>query len=474
MREPGALILTCRTAHYDAFAAADQLAHSARIRIDPVSAADAVSYLAARCGPTADWQSLLDHLRTYPAGVLARGLSTPWRLSLVATVYRNSGDPSELLAHPTVAALDEHLLARFIPAATTLHRNDRNYQSDDVHRWLVHLGSHMAAPGASGGAPPSTPAGTDLLIHHLWRLAGERTVRVVDALATTMTVLLVAAPVWVLSSSPDPVGWACVVAAAAGLFAGRKDVRPPRRLHLRALRTLSGLRNAAVKFGAEVDRQMDRTLTVARGFVGATLPWVALIYTSAAILVSGLRVGETPSWIPEFFQPESLAANFRDSEPEWDHSLAIRIGYMLFGGLFFSMFAWALIAFCVACFLAALISMISGLTVGITDEPSVAARPAEIIRADLAVGLAVGLTPGILGPIGWAVFGPALALTIGAGTGRRYLAFLICSRMTKKLPLRLIAFLNWACTAGLLRMSGTAYQFRHREIQHWLATHPTG
>lgn len=30
-------------------------------------------------------------------------------------------------------------------------------------------------------------------------------------------------------------------------------------------------------------------------------------------------------------------------------------------------------------------------------------------------------------------------------------------------------FLEWAYDAGLLRVSGPAYQFRHRELQLWLS-----
>ncbi len=57
------------------------------------------------------------------------------------------------------------------------------------------------------------------------------------------------------------------------------------------------------------------------------------------------------------------------------------------------------------------------------------------------------------------------------GAGRRYLVFLLCTR--GRLPWRLGAFLNWGYDAGLLRVSGVAYQFRHRELQDWLTTHPT-
>ncbi|MET8808631.1 hypothetical protein [Streptomyces sp. NPDC004546] len=49
--------------------------------------------------------------------------------------------------------------------------------------------------------------------------------------------------------------------------------------------------------------------------------------------------------------------------------------------------------------------------------------------------------------------------------------FLLCSR--RRLPLRLGPFLDWAVTARLMRYSGPAYQYRHRELQHWLREHPS-
>jgi hypothetical protein len=38
-----------------------------------------------------------------------------------------------------------------------------------------------------------------------------------------------------------------------------------------------------------------------------------------------------------------------------------------------------------------------------------------------------------------------------------------------RLPWRLSRFLNWCCEAGLIRVVGVAYQFRHRELQDYLS-----
>jgi hypothetical protein len=59
---------------------------------------------------------------------------------------------------------------------------------------------------------------------------------------------------------------------------------------------------------------------------------------------------------------------------------------------------------------------------------------------------------------------------LASQAARRHTMFLICAR--GKIPLRLACFLNWACAVGLMRYSGPAYQFRHRELQLWLAAHP--
>ncbi|WP_148011540.1 hypothetical protein [Streptomyces sp. ME109] len=118
--------------------------------------------------------------------------------------------------------------------------------------------------------------------------------------------------------------------------------------------------------------------------------------------------------------------------------------------------------------------------------------PRHPVQDDLAYGLTVGLILGlILWLSGWLmdrlvwgfsrglasklafmlVFGMVIGLYWRSGAGRRYLVFLLCIR--GRLPWRLGTFLNWAYEAGLLRISGVAYQFRHRELQDWLTAHPT-
>jgi NACHT domain len=83
------------------------------------------------------------------------------------------------------------------------------------------------------------------------------------------------------------------------------------------------------------------------------------------------------------------------------------------------------------------------------------------------LGLAFGLTVGLTG--GLAV-GLAFGLT-GGLAGLRYVAFLLCTRRWNRRPLpwRLGRFLDWCYDAGLIRVAGIAYQFRHQELQNYLA-----
>ncbi|WP_367325810.1 hypothetical protein [Streptomyces sp. HUAS ZL42] len=105
----------------------------------------------------------------------------------------------------------------------------------------------------------------------------------------------------------------------------------------------------------------------------------------------------------------------------------------------------------------------AGFSSGLGQEPSTVVSPRTILRDDMVHGLAVGLVHGLTDAL-------AGGLAFGLPAARRYGVFLLCSR--RRLPLRLARFLDWAGTAGLLRCSGPAYQFRHRELQQWLTQHP--
>jgi tetratricopeptide (TPR) repeat protein len=83
------------------------------------------------------------------------------------------------------------------------------------------------------------------------------------------------------------------------------------------------------------------------------------------------------------------------------------------------------------------------------------------------VVLAFGLTFGLVGGL---VFGLVGGLVIGL-VNRAWFAFLIASgwlAASRRFPWRLMAFLEDAYRLGLLRVVGSAYQFRHAQLQDHL------
>jgi hypothetical protein len=388
-RDPGPLVLTCRTSHYDALPRSARLSDAARVTIDPVDTAQAVGYLRDRTGDLSRWRPLVDHLRTHPTGPLAEALSTPWRLCLTATVYRDSGDPAELLHRLPVDDLDRHLLARYIPAVTEFPGTPARYVPDKVHVWLHQLARHLDDDSASRHAG-------DLVLHHLWPLAGPGRVRRVDGLLSGATVLLALPLAW---ATPRPLLNAALVGGSAVVF-GLRAVRapaPPRRL------------------------------------AGFHAGWRTLL---VALVAGVMAAGFTP------VTAGALAA--------------------VTAGCVFGLAAW----------------VVAGVGAG---GPTLGSSPRSIVRDDMVVGLFTGLAPGVVvgssvgigaGPAVGLVIGSTLALAVftTADSARRYGVFLLCAR--GRLPFDLAGFLDWAVTAGLLRYSGPAYQFRHRELQQWSASHP--
>jgi hypothetical protein len=82
--------------------------------------------------------------------------------------------------------------------------------------------------------------------------------------------------------------------------------------------------------------------------------------------------------------------------------------------------------------------------------------PAGLTLGAVVVGLAVGLLTGLLAGIAALWIDPVLL---------RYALAVRALRRTRHLPPRAARFLDWAYTAGLLRLAGIATQFRHRDLQ---------
>lgn len=417
--DAGPVVVTSRLTHYNALLAHESLVDAALVVVSPVAAEPALTYLRARCHDPARWQSLLDDLAAHPSGVHARALSTPWRLGLTATVYRYRGEPGELLTLHDTGALDRHLLARYVPAAVeSAAAEPPRYQAPQVHRWLHRLARHLEGTGS--GTYPTT----DIAVHSLWPLAGGRRVRMVDALLTFATIIAVLPAVWLTPRVGDAA--VCVLALALVSGLGAALTLSPSRVDWQKRHT-PGLRGRFA-LGLVVNPVLGTVVGIGIGLA------VAALLTAIGLPSAALAAGTVVSVVA------GLGAGFRFS-----------------------------------------------VAAGLRGAPTTAVSPPLALRDDTVYGLGYALATGLFGglavgatvalllePSTGIVIGGATAIACGQASGlsaaRRYLVFLLCSR--RHLPFRLGRFLDWACTAGLMRYSGPAYQFRHAELQHWLATQP--
>ncbi|WP_406491628.1 NACHT domain-containing protein [Streptomyces sp. NBC_00846] len=514
-REAGPLVLTCRTGHYDALAPVSRLIDAARVAIAPIDTRHTVAYLRDRALDTPRWQPLIDHLDTQPAGPLATTLSTPWRLCLTATVYHRDGNPSELLHHTDGHDLDQHLLARYLPATIANTPNPRRYRPEDVHRWLHHLTGHLA--GTTTGAPA-----TDITLHHLWTLAGTTRVRITDLALTTLALTLTGASFFTLFLFllRDVVGVSIGTViffplfAAVSVVAFRPTPRPNR------LRINRGTLQDGFKARFWAGSKTYFAVGFATGFtIGFTIGFTSELPSQSPDTVFGLwlglgigiGLGIGTSLIGGFMG--GLGGGFADGFKAWFRIwftvglvviLGLNLGLDVGLGLVEGPSLWLGIGLAGG--------LAGGIMRGLTGEPSTVSNPRDIIRDDMVYGLLIGpltgllagllggLTGGLTGGLGGVLTGGLggglqnalkdallgvltfgftagcmVGLVVGfasgfAGAARRYGVFLLCSR--GKLPFHLGAFLDWAVTAGLLRYNGPGYQFRHRELQQWLNQNP--
>jgi hypothetical protein len=112
--------------------------------------------------PATVWEAVLRRLNDDPdaaaSATLTAALSTPLMVALARTAYsdRLGQDPEDLLdarRFPTRDALEEHLLASFIPAVyrrrppplsgAARPRQHRNWDPERARHWLGHLARHL-------------------------------------------------------------------------------------------------------------------------------------------------------------------------------------------------------------------------------------------------------------------------------------------------------------------------------------------
>ncbi|GII87896.1 hypothetical protein Ssi03_58860 [Sphaerisporangium siamense] len=447
------------------------------------------------------WEPLLVALEDH-AG-LRRLLATPWRMTLAATAIE--ADPSvaaELLrgdaGRANGAAPKPALLAAFVPAA--VRAAGGRHRPEQVERWLAHLARHLDWQRGYAVRHPPAPEPPERR-HHApvapYMFAGDWTIMVPlpaessapepdPRLAPTemSAVDIVPHLLWPMGGSLAPRLVHAGLAIAAMLAAGA---------------TVTGL----TSFG-------DVTAWVSH-LVHAQ--WMPAAWQAFGLVVTGFAVAAVAPVFGVWWRPPSVRTRAKVSFHDRRQGMDAGLGLGLMGGLMCAL-PLALTAglggiahsddqaglwlqpglgtgLKTALAVVGSLTLLSGiagwLLVGLDDkrrawEPwADLDSPQRAIRDDLRAGVAAGLAFGVVtGGFAGLIGGPALGVRTGlfvgiaiglmaGGTAARYAIAVPMAALRGRLPWRVASFCRWACAAGLLRTAGTAYQFRHRELQSWLA-----
>jgi len=410
------------------------------VRIQPLSVEQVAAWLTYRFpdptkppGVEHRWLRVLRQLDVDRTGPLATCLTSPLRLYLTVTAYHDpASNPDELLTIPA-DQLDEHLFARLIPATVQNHPRPGggHYDVDQVTHWLRTLAEHLSWMGAHGGSP------VDLNLYDLWRTADlpapdpgrharSRAVRRYAGLSTALFVMTGALFAYHTGAflPYDAVTWVGLVIGLLAIpaywvliHASYQDPPAPGSpAHQRSVRA------------QRLDFHRFRSATTRRVIATSLLGW-----SVGGILVVGLGV--------LLIRPSASGTG-----------IAIGVAY----------------------------GVTYALAVNSAAAPTAIDRPSRLVGQNLRYELVVVLLPAIavelVDDVGRGLSagtGLAVAMLMGLflRAGAPWPLYLVATRMLARqgrLPARPARFLDWAYSAGLMRLSGIAVQFRHVELRHRL------
>jgi hypothetical protein len=438
----GPIVVTCRTTAYGR--AGGVIDDATSVEIESLTANEIATFLTGHMRGREDetaWFDVITPLRSDPTGSVATELvtelSTPWVLTLAVAAYHGGNDPAQLLARQATGngpGVKELLLGQFVRSAVLLHNDSGpvHYKHRKVIAWLGTVATFLRQQEAHGGS------GTDLTLHLCWPVAGTTRPRAVHALLAAAGVVV--GFVAIALSIPDP----------------------------RAFSTTQLLRYA------DAFPHLEKT------FVGATL-----------VVLFGLVI------LPLLAARAVLSDQPRPSRLDWSQlgtgrgrrqlATGATVGVLVGAGVGLTMGLTSGLA--IRPSLGLFVGSISGLFAGVAFGLAFGADrgdtrqigPRDALHGDLVHGLAYGSMIGLAGVIiGCFAVSVSYGAAVGAATGlihglligpvaalRYRIAVVLCAQQGL-LPLRFGDFLDWTVAAGLLKTSGTAYQFRHRELQIWL------
>jgi hypothetical protein len=491
------VVVMCRTGVYTRIRElrGDAGLHGATtITLQPLSSLEICDYLhhyREQLGiPTDAWGPVTDQIGRDPNGPLATALRTPWLLGLAATALRRDRRTvTQLAACGDTTEIRDLLFAALIPAAIQgTHRTGRtrDYTEQKVLTWMHTLAQHLERRHAEG------MGGTEIALDQVWALAGTRRCRALHALAAGLAVGL---GVGLAVGLTPGLRHGLAFGLAAGLVAG---------LAFGLVAGLSTNSDERLALGQDARRVIHDDL-VAGLAVGLTVGLVAGLVAGLTLglafgltvgLAFGLVAGLTAELVANLTAPKRFAWRV-PGRSRWRRGLRVGLVAGLAAGLAFGLTVWLAYGLSYALTVGLAFGLVAGLAYGLvaglstnSDERLALGQDARrVIHDDLVAGLAYGLTVGLtVGLTGvlvagltgglavWLWVGLAFGLVAGlayrlsyALAAGRYATASLLFAFSEIFPPRPAQFLEWARNAGLLRVTGIAYQCRHDSYQQWLA-----
>jgi NACHT domain len=412
--------------------------------VDPLDADQISAYLRDNLPDVARrrWEPITAELRSrYPSPVktnLVSVLGSPWRLMLAFRAYRERGAPADVLFRDDIELVEARLLPQFLAVAMQWRGRQvkdigdgyglqqtwlKPVASDSVKvaRWLKHIAVWLQGDRDAGGG-----AG-ELVPYRVYQMVDIRLFRSVFALYALVTGVAAGTLVAVVAVNGAHSFFRDVAIATAAIFlvGGMATAllgaptTPAGMSVARQVRTPKGLADLAIALFCALAAS---AFTLGTG----NSPAARVLGGVCCGLISGLFFGFV------------LAKRLRAREVEMANSLTP--SDPLRGGLGNS------------AVLGIVVAAIYGVTIFLLGD-----------------GV---LTAVIFAVCTLVVFAPIMGMPLVSMAWSRYRIAVFILFLQRRLPWRIVTFLEWSYGSGLMRTAGLSYQFRHLRLQTWLADTP--
>ncbi|WP_228002159.1 NACHT domain-containing protein [Nocardia australiensis] len=473
------VVVVCRTTEFLQLShlGADNGLHAAEtVTLQPLSTDRIRRYLTNfrdDINPTSEaWSEVITHIATEPDGALATALHTPWMLSLAINALHPAGIArpapgiaDQLTSCTTPDALENLLFAAQIPAAVVglkQKKQYRNYTDANVHAWMQSLARRLEQRRSTGRD------GTGIRLDEIWEIAGTTRCRILHGLTVgIITIISFGLLFGLVSGTVIGVEYGIKHGMAKGIVYGLVHAIPSE--------LMSGLMSAYA-----LPLVSGLVVGLVKSPPATWMVWGVPERSRWPKLVSGLKRGLVVGLIFGVIFGVICAVKFG-----FDPQLAPHPVFWIVFGLLFGLVCGLLFGLVFGL----VYGVVAGFKVDANSQLRVVVDERQLIygdtRAAALIGLIFGLVAGlILMPVYSFYTGPAqglaaglaygtmVGLMVGRAAGRFFAATLIF-RSTKAFSVRPTVFLDWARRNGLLRVNGTAYQFRHETYRQWLLQQPS-